>query len=91
MCVWKEVVVFLEAEWPGFEPRTSSIRKGRSIHSAIAPPGLEVHFQASNEYVVYSKLTTPKILLGSAVILGAKYVYEKIRYLKQIYSDMTRG
>ena len=27
-------VVFFEAEWPGFEPRTSSIRRGRSIHSA---------------------------------------------------------
>ena len=28
----KEVVFFV-AEWPGFEPRTSSIRRGRSIHS----------------------------------------------------------
>ena len=27
-------VVFFEAEWPGFEPQTSSIRRGRSIHSA---------------------------------------------------------
>ena len=27
-------VVFFEAEWPGFEPWTSSIRRGRSIHSA---------------------------------------------------------
>ena len=26
-------VVFLEMEWPGFEPRTSSIRRGCSIHS----------------------------------------------------------
>ena len=27
-------VVFFEAEWPGFEPRTSNIRRGRYIHSA---------------------------------------------------------
>ena len=27
-------VVFFEVEWPGFESRTSSIRRGRSIHSA---------------------------------------------------------
>ena len=26
-------VVFFEMEWPGFEPRTLSIRRGRSIHS----------------------------------------------------------
>ena len=26
-------VVFFEMEWPGFEPRTSSIRRGCSIHS----------------------------------------------------------
>ena len=27
-------VVFFEAEWPEFEPRTLSMRRGRSIHSA---------------------------------------------------------
>ena len=34
-------VVFLEVEWPGFEPRTSSIRRGRSIHSATSHLALQ--------------------------------------------------
>ena len=32
-------VVFFEMEWPGFKPRTSSIRRGCSIHSTT--PHLE--------------------------------------------------
>ena len=44
-------MVFFEAEWPGFEPRTSSIRRGRSIHSAtphLASPSLDnISFQIS--------------------------------------------
>ena len=31
--LWGKEVVFSEMEWPGFKPRTSSIRRGRSIHS----------------------------------------------------------
>ena len=32
-------VVFFEMEWPGFQPQTSSIRRGCSIHSNTPPPG----------------------------------------------------
>ena len=30
-----KVVVFFELEWPGFEPRTSSVTRGCSSHSAM--------------------------------------------------------
>ena len=37
-------VVFFEAKWPGLEPLTSSIRRGRSIHSAT--PHLASYYEA---------------------------------------------
>ena len=52
-------VVFFEMEWPGFEPRTSSIRRGRSIHSTtphLALIVLVVGFSIENILVMKSQV-----------------------------------
>ena len=93
-------VVFFEMEWPGFEPRTSSIRRGRSIHSTtphLAPLLPRIVFVA---WVFYSciplwdmvpnvKRQYCKYLVRSSIL--TPWVFEFLEFFVEIFEKSNKS